>query len=167
MKKFVRYSRIENIEDVIKEFSNKSSYGNVNLATFYKISVYWDSIVGATLIKVCKPIYYDGRILRIIVADSAWANEIMFHKSSMLKKIEDILKVRVKNIVTKIGDVESYKINEDINSIDRLLEQKCLNEQEQCWVDNRTSHIENEELRKKFESVLSTYVKTGGDIEQV
>ncbi len=166
MSKDVRYSRIDNIEEVLKEFSNKSSYGNVNLSTFYKISVAWDNIAGATLTNVCKPIFYTRQILTIVVADSTWANEIMFLKSGIIKKIDDMLQIKVTNIVTKIGDVEKHynqKIGDNVSS--KELDQKVLTDEQACWIDNTAGNIENKELREKFMSILSTYVKTGGDIE--
>ncbi len=167
MKKDVRYSRIDNIEDVIKDFSNKSSYGNVNLSAFYKISASWDSIVGTTLIKFCKPVFYARQILTIVVADSTWANELMFSKAAMIKKIGDMLNIKVANIVTRVGSVEYISSKEKHNTItDSVLEQKKLTDQEQGWIDSIAANIENKELRDKLMSTLSVYVKTGGDIEQ-
>lgn len=168
MKKNVRYSSIDNIEDVVKEFSSKSSYGNVSLAAFYKISMAWNTIVGITLAKICQPTYYDSRrILTIVVADSTWANEIMFSKSAVIKKIDDTLNIKVQNITTRIGDIKKaldITDKEKSNVInDKLLEQKTITEQEQGWIDDIVGNIENKELREKLSSTLSVYVKTGGD----
>ncbi len=165
MKKDVRYSRIDNIEDVLKEFSNKSSYGNVNLGSFYKISVVWDSIVGTTLTNVCKPVFYTRQILTIVVADATWANEIMFLKSGIIRKIEDMLQIKVVNIVTKVGDMTKSSNKEKNDDSDKLLEQKILTDKQKCWIDSVARNIENKELREKLMSTLSIYVKTGGDIE--
>ncbi len=164
MKKFTQYRRIDNIEEIVKEFSSKSSYGNVSLAAFYKISVAWDMIVGTTLTNICQPVYYGRQVLTIVVADSTWANEIMFSKSGIIKKIDDMLDIKVQNITTRIGDVGKASTEEKSNAIsDVLLEQKVLSEQEQGWVESIAGNIENKELREKLISTLSVYVKTGGD----
>lgn len=149
---------LDNIKNIMDEFSNRCTYGNRDLSVFLKISMNWNNIVGNTLSRICKPIFYGGGNLTVIITDATWANEMMFFKGKIIKKIEDMLSVNVKNIITRIGEIESLSTENSKNNED----ERFLTDDERLWINDIIKNIEDDTLKKKLTTTLTTYVKTGG-----
>ena len=150
---------LDSIKNIIDDFSNRCTYGNRDLSTFLKISVNWNSIVGATLSKICKPIFYSNGNLTVIVIDATWANEIMFFKSKIIKKVEDLASIKIKNIITRIGEIEDTENSKNSNNKE---DERFLTDDERVWIDNIIKDIDDDTLKNKLAATLGTYIKTGG-----
>lgn len=53
----------------------------------YKFVLHWQEIVGDKLSKISKPEMIRGKSLVVRVANSAWAQELSFHKELLLKRL--------------------------------------------------------------------------------
>ncbi len=51
----------------------------------------WSSIVGEKISKVTKPERVDGDKIFVIVKNSSWRNELIFHKQKIIRKLNNQL----------------------------------------------------------------------------
>ncbi|HEY9167179.1 MAG TPA: DUF721 domain-containing protein [Candidatus Kryptonia bacterium] len=75
------------VGDLIKEFSQQEGVSERLKA--YKVVAEWEEIVGAMIGKNTEISRIENGILYIKAANSAWRNELVFMKPTILKKIRD------------------------------------------------------------------------------
>ncbi len=66
----------------------------------YKFVLHWEDIVGPEIAKRSKPEYLKGSTLVIKVTDSAWSQELSFHKTVIIARLNAFLgKAEVSDIL--------------------------------------------------------------------
>lgn len=152
------------IEEIIKEYSGKNSYGRKDFSSFLKVSAKWEEIVGSSLSKISKPEFYKASVLTVCVTDNAWANEFMLYKTMVMNKTKQLSNVEVKDIKIHIGALENTS-SENKNGVQKEEEDYALSENDETFVSDliKEANIENENLRNKFKRTLETYIKNYTD----
>lgn len=79
-------SRVEGILD-----GALSRYGIKKDLERYRFVLYWKNIVGDELAKRSRPECLRGGALVVRVPSSAWAQELSFHKSEIIKRLQPYL----------------------------------------------------------------------------
>ena len=57
----------------------------------YEFILFWKDIVGAEIAKRSKPLNFKGTTLMIQVVDSAWAQELSYHKPVIISRLKKYL----------------------------------------------------------------------------
>ncbi len=73
--------------DLIKEFSRQENVSDKLRA--YQVVGEWENIVGDAIARNTEIVRVENGILYVKVATSAWRNELVFMKPSILKKIRE------------------------------------------------------------------------------
>lgn len=85
-----RYSRkFYKVEALLKSTFRKYSLDK-DIAKYHFI-LYWKEIVGEDIAKRSKPGGFQGKTLVVNVCDAAWANELVYHKKTILTRLRKYL----------------------------------------------------------------------------
>lgn len=71
--------------------STLAKYGLADDVERYTFVLYWKEIVGEEVARRTKPDCIQGQTLIVKVSDSAWAQELSFHKPIILEKLKRYL----------------------------------------------------------------------------
>ncbi len=113
------------------------------------LAIPWERVVGQNIARNCHPRRLRNGILFLSASNPAWAQQLGFFKEEIRRKVNSYLN---KNIVKDIRveatghSASSEKMNEpDV----------CLSSEDESVIESISSHVEDEELRKKIESLMS------------
>jgi len=116
----------------------------------FKIRKHWGAIVGKGISKRTAPGPLKARTLYITVSQSAWMNELQFHKDEIIKKIDSLIgKGAVENIVLKAGHIpEELSVEEPLKRI------RKLTEKEEVFIKETVEKIKDQELKKLIRAAM-------------
>ena len=118
----------------------------------FKIRKHWGAIVGKGISKRTAPGPLKARTLYITVSQSAWMNELQFHKDEIIKKIDSLIgKGAVENIVLKAGHISeepSPSVEEPLKRI------RKLTEKEEVFIKETVEKIKDQELKKLIRAAM-------------
>lgn len=152
---------MEDVEKIlIKMIGTRTNLNQYNLM---KMRACWEEIVGKNNASHCVPYKLDRRILTLQVDSSTWANQFLYYKLQIIKKINIFMGV---DYVKDIKFLMSSEYRKNIKKFDyksRNKEEKLilpsLTEEEKEAIALKFSHIKNENLRN---AVISAEEKRFG-----
>jgi len=123
-----------------------------------QIFEYWDICVGEKISQHTEPEAFAKGVLKVIVSDHGWLQQLQFLKEEIKIRLNDKLnKKSVENIYFKIGTLKPKEKEEP--HIKEELRKIHLSEKDRQKIKEATSHISNAEIRKSIKGAMEKEAK--------
>ncbi len=118
----------------------------------------WHQIFHPPLVSHMYPLNFSEGELLINVDSPAWMQELHFFRNEIIAKLDSY---GVKSIRFRIGRAQALPYSKDLKKPGKEKEFKKLSNEEINYIENITSKIPEEELRKKIRTAIEKAVSSG------
>lgn len=123
-----------------------SDFGIENGAVLSAMRRQWSDVVGQTIAAHTFPDIIKSKILTIVVDTPQWMHHLSFYKADISKKLQPY---KVNEIRFRLGRLP-VKAEEK-----RKVKDPELSEEDLRFIENTLQHVTDEELKEKFEKLIS------------
>jgi len=123
-----------------------------------RVFEFWEPCVGDKIAAHTEPEAFTKGVLKVIVSDHGWLQQLQFLKEEIKKRLNDKLgKNQVENLYFKIGTLKAQK--KEIIDVEDELKRIRLSEKDRQRIEEATANIDNGEIKKSIKRAMSKEAK--------